>query len=89
MTDYRSTDVFLQFERGHTYRNDMRLVNATAKKPAKPKSGAVVVKIQVRIPSSAFEPLSPEAIVTIEEAISRQVVQVVAQDPGVQYTEED
>lgn len=86
--DHRSTEVFLQFEKGR-YTNDMRLVNATSKKPTKPKPGAVVVKLDVRIPRSAFEPLTPEAIVVVEEAISRQVVQVVAQDPGVQYTEHE
>ena len=88
MTNYRSTEVFLQFEKGR-YPFDMKLVNATAKKPTRPKSGAVVVKLNVHIPVSAFEPLSPEAIVTIEEGLARQVVQVLAVDPGLQALEVD
>jgi hypothetical protein len=88
MTEYRRTTAFLQFEKGR-YPFEAKLVNATAKKPARPKSGAIVVKVEFNIPASAFEPLSPEAIITIEEGLARQVVQVVAADPGLQAIDPD
>lgn len=59
-----------------------KVVASTQEKPLRPQAGAVVVKITLRIPKSAFLPLEPEAVITIpNHLISSPVVEVEATDP--------
>jgi hypothetical protein len=62
----RKTDVYLQFAPGR-YSTDLRLVGATSKKPAKPKGGAVVVKLNVTLPDGVFDPFTPAASIEIPD----------------------
>ncbi|GEM_PF-965930 len=85
--------VYLQVEprrRGYNYdtgRNDgparyAAVVATTTKRPTKPRAGVVVVKVTLRIPVAAFEPLRPEAVVVIPTDLTDpHPVEVEAQDP--------
>lgn len=62
-------------------------VKATKITQAKPKgtlaSGAVVIKVKLRLPKSAFMPLSPSVVIDIpEDAIERLVDIVAVVDDG-------
>lgn len=60
-----------------------KAVAITQKRPSRPKSGSVLVKLTVRIPAAAFLPLRPEAIVVIPEGMTVTTpVEVVAEDPS-------
>jgi hypothetical protein len=85
--------VYLQIEpRDRAYNYDTRrydgpprsaaVVATTVKRPTKPKAGTVVVKVTLRIPAPAFEPLRPEAVVVIPTDLTDpHPVEVEAQDP--------
>ena len=62
--------------------SELRVVKSTQRKPDIVEPGCVVVKVQLRIPSAAFEPLRPEAIVTVPEGLVQRVVEVEAADPS-------
>lgn len=44
-----------------------KVVTITQKRPTKPRGGTVTVRLTIRVPSAAFLPLRPEAIVVIPE----------------------
>lgn len=52
----------------------------TAKKPADPLPGAIVVKLTVRIPDEAFQPLTPAAIIDVPLELIQRAVEVQAGD---------
>ncbi len=56
-----------------------RATHITRSRASKPRSGCVVVKLTVRLPSSAFLPLRPEAVVVVS-ADYADVVEVEARD---------
>lgn len=59
------------------------LANATIKRPLKQQPGTVLLKLTVRVPSGAFLPLSPEAVVVIPEGMTVvEPVEVEAGDPS-------
>ena len=61
---------------------DAAVVATTARRPAKPRAGTVVVKVTLRIPAAAFEPLRPEAVVVIPTDLTEpHPIEVEAQDP--------
>jgi hypothetical protein len=80
----RSTaTTYLQIE-ADTYNNygeprvrNIRVVNATQKRPTKPKPGAVIVRLEIEVPDGAFLPLRPEAKVIVPESMTEQVPVVV------------
>lgn len=54
----------------------------TQSKPRKPQSGCIVVKLSIKVPTAAFLPLSPEAIVVIPADLTEHApVEVEALDP--------
>jgi hypothetical protein len=61
------------------------VIAATTKKPKRPRAGAtdvLIVKVTLQIPSAAFDPLEPEAIIAIpEHLVDRAPIEVVAEDP--------
>lgn len=58
------------------------VVAHTTKRPPV-RAGVLVVRIVVRVPSAAFDPLQPEAVVVIPaELTDARPIVVVAQDPG-------
>lgn len=61
----------------------IRAVGITQKRPVRPKSGTVVVKLAVEVPDAAFYPLRPEATVVIPSSLTQpHPVVVEARDPG-------
>jgi hypothetical protein len=56
------------------------LLRATQKRPEIAAPGAVVVRILVRIPDEAFEPLRPEAVIDVPLSLVQRPVLVEAQD---------
>lgn len=61
--------------------NQATAVRLTTTKPTRPISGAVVVKVRIQIPKTAFEPLQPEAIIQVPEDLVQRPILVDAQDP--------
>lgn len=58
------------------------LAGATQKKPEVQKPGTVLIKLKVRLPIAAFEPLQPEAVVVVPESLVQHAVEVEAIDGG-------
>lgn len=77
----RTGTVYLQLAPSTRWYADLRLVNATSRKPRRAAPGAVVVKLRVEIPGEAFEPLTPEATVTVPESLVQRPIAVEAEDP--------
>lgn len=58
------------------------VVAMTVNRPREPRSGVIVVKVTLRIPAAAFDPLRPEAVVVIPTNLTDpHPVEVEAQDP--------
>jgi hypothetical protein len=67
---------------GNRVLDGARVVAITQQRPGKPKSGAVIVKLTIRVPTPAFLPLAPEAIVVVPaELTDRAPIDVTASDP--------
>lgn len=81
-TDYAEGSVYLTLAQHPRWWRTLRPVKATAKKPTSVPTGAVVVKLMVRLPMAAFKPLEPEAVLVVpEELVQRPVyVEAVASD---------
>jgi hypothetical protein len=59
-----------------------KVVGITQKRPVSPRRGVIVVKVTLRIPIAAFEPLQPEAVVVIPTSLTEpHPIEVEAQDP--------
>lgn len=60
-----------------------KVVNITQKRPNRPKGGTVLVKLTIRVPEAAFQPLRPEAVVVIPEDMTVvEPLEVFAGDPS-------
>jgi hypothetical protein len=62
---------------GETFIREISVVNATQRRPKKPRPGAVVVRLEVEVPDGAFLPLQPQAKVVVPESMAEQVPVVV------------
>jgi hypothetical protein len=60
-----------------------KVVRVTQEKPKRPLPGVVLVKLTIRVPSAAFLPLRPEAVVVIPEEMTAASlpIEVEAGDP--------
>jgi len=81
MNRTRTGEVYLTVRPGR-YPFELVVDKATVRKPTVTSPGAVVVKLKLRIPTAAFEPLKPEATVTIPESLVQHPVEVEAEDPS-------
>lgn len=81
MSAYLECDAYLQIRGADTWRREPRVMKSTQKRPEIVEPGCVVVKVRVRIPASAFEPLQPEAVVTVPEDLVQRPVEVEAVQP--------
>lgn len=63
---------------------DAKVVGYTQSPPNKPQPGAVVMKVTLRFPVSAFLPLAPSAIIDVPATLANagQLVEVEAEDPN-------
>lgn len=48
--------------------------------PDEPEPGCIVVKVRLRIPSEAWEPLKPEAVIDVPLDLIQRPVEVVAEE---------
>ncbi|PXY33582.1 hypothetical protein BAY59_10905 [Prauserella coralliicola] len=74
---YSSGTAYLQVRAGR-YVSDLKVVKSTQRKPEIVEPGCVVVKIELRVPRAAFQPLKPSAIVTVPEELVQHVVEAEA-----------
>ncbi|WGW12724.1 hypothetical protein LWF01_02835 [Saxibacter everestensis] len=59
-----------------------KVVGSTQGRPTKPQPDTVLVKVTLRIPVGAFDPLEPEAIVVVPADLTEaHPVEVEADDP--------
>lgn len=66
-----------------------RVVGFTQKRPQKPRSGVLVVKIELAVPGRAFLPLQPSVVVEIPEQLTYESpIEAEAVDPR-EPTEDD
>lgn len=57
-------------------------VRVTKRKPGAVAEGCIVVKVRVRIPDAAFEPLQPEAVIDVPLDLVQRPIEVEASDPA-------
>lgn len=59
-----------------------RVVSITQSRPAKPKSGCVVVELTLRVPEGVFLPLQPAAIIDLPDTLVQAgtLIEVEADD---------
>lgn len=63
---------------------EVRATRITQKRPTKPMSGSVTIKLTIDIPEEAFYPLRPEATVTIPADLTAVTpIEVEAEQPDV------
>lgn len=59
-----------------------KVVLISQRKPTAPIGGTVTVKLTIRVPKVAFQPLQPEAIVVVpSELAEAHPIEVEAEDP--------
>jgi hypothetical protein len=59
-----------------------KVMRITQSRPARPVGGTVLVKLTLRLPTGAFLPLRPEAVVVIPDSLTEaNPVEVIAEDP--------
>lgn len=63
---------------GWQLRDCATVVRCTNSKPAEPIPGCIVVKVKIRVPREAWEPLSPEAIIEVPAELVQRPVTVSA-----------
>lgn len=78
--DWREGVAYLQVRPGR-YAYDLRVMKATQRRPEVVEADCVVVKVKLRIPRRAFDPLQSEAVVTVPEDLVQRPVEVQAVDP--------
>lgn len=81
MSQMRDGTAYLQVRRAPGWGASLRVVKSTQRRPEVIEPGCVVVKIVLRLPSEAFEPLSPEAVVTVPTELVQRTIEVEAVDP--------
>lgn len=79
MTVWREGTTYLQIRLHRGWQ--LRVIKATQREPDVVESGCVVVKIQLRIPQSAFAPLQPQAVITVPEELVQHPIHAEAVDP--------
>jgi hypothetical protein len=82
MTGTINVTAYLQIEQDSRGYLRGRVARVTTKRPDPPLAGAVVVKLQIRVPRAAFEPLSPEVVVDIPESMTQHPIQITAEEPS-------
>jgi hypothetical protein len=61
---------------------ELKVVRVTQRRPSVVDADSVVIKVKLRVPVKAFEPLQPEAVVTVPEELVQHPVEVEAADPS-------
>lgn len=85
MSDTRTATAYLQIEGkdpGPNYDSGRRAIIRSVhnKRPQTVRSGCIVVKVQLQIPTAAWLPISPEAVVVVPESLVQHPVEVEAVD---------
>ena len=66
MTDINEATVYLTLRQGR-YLWTMVVDKATNKRPSVTPEGSIVVKLKLRVPRRAFQPLEPSVVVDVPE----------------------
>lgn len=77
MSPFREGSVYLTVRRGRGLFT-LEVVKSTQRRPTAVPANCVVVKVQLRVPNKAFEPLQPEATVTVPEDLVQHPAEVEA-----------
>jgi hypothetical protein len=54
------------------------MVKATTRRPDQLEPGAVAVKLTVRLPRAAFDPLQPEAVIDVPAELIQHAIDIEA-----------
>lgn len=64
--------------------DSVKAVGITQSRPERPQAGCIVAKLTIEVPSTAFDPFEPEAIISIPESLlERDEIFLTALDPHV------
>ena len=78
-----STTAYVQVARDErrSWRDEGVVRNVTNRRPATVLPGCIVVKVRIRIPAAAWEPLQPEAVIDVPADLVQHPVEVEAVEP--------
>lgn len=77
-------DAYLQVRKAVFYgswRAEARVMRCTQNKPEVVEPGCVVVKVRLRIPTEAWGPFEPEAVIDVPADLIQHPIAVEAVDP--------
>lgn len=57
----------------------VRATRITQSRPSKPAPNTVLIRLTVRVPDAAFQPLEPQAVVVVPEEFVEHPIEVIAQ----------
>lgn len=66
---------------GYWGSSEASIMRCTNGKPETPLPGCIVVKVRIRVPKEAWEPISPEAVIDIPAELIQRPVEVEAVHP--------
>lgn len=78
-------DAYLQVEAGFFhggYGMQARVQKVTQKVPGVVLPGCIVVKVRIRVPREAWQPIKPEAVIDVPMALIQRPIEVEAVDPS-------
>lgn len=74
---------YLQVRRwSNSWRWEARVIKATQRRPEVVEDGCIVVKVRLRIPFEAWDPLAPEAVIDVPADLIQHPIEVEAADPS-------
>jgi hypothetical protein len=79
MNDYSDGIAYLTVRKDPKRYRKLAPVKVTNKPPTTGDANSVVIKLHLRVPTAAFEPLTPSAVVTVPAELVQHVVEVEAQ----------
>lgn len=63
------------------WRTEARVVKSTQRPPEVVEPGCIVVKVKLRIPFEAWDPIAPEAVIDVPAELIQHPIEVEAVDP--------
>lgn len=78
-----TADAYLQIRRhAGGWRYEARAMKVTQRRPEVVEPDCIVVKIRVRIPFEAWDPIAPEAVIDVPAELTQHPVEVEATGAG-------
>lgn len=85
MAEQLMASAYLQVRKAKFYgrwRDEARVVHCTQNKPEVVEAGCIVVKVRLRIPTEAWGPFEPEAVIDVPAELIQHPIEVKAVDPS-------